>query len=196
MTGDELIGMARMASTGDESALDGLLKELRPEIVRVSRLIVGVGSASAEDAAQDALLDIARSIRDLRDPQAIRAWALRIAARRALRISRRERSLTHVLARIGRGQPTFVDIDHAGFMFQETFNMLPPRMRAVAVLRLYVGLSEYETARILDCSIGTVKSQLNAARKRLQQVLLDDAPASDGRERLPKLRWKGADCRE
>jgi RNA polymerase sigma-70 factor (sigma-E family) len=36
---------------------------------------------------------------------------------------------------------------------------LPPRRRAVVVLRLYCDLSVEETAEILGCSVGTVKSQ-------------------------------------
>jgi DNA-directed RNA polymerase specialized sigma24 family protein len=47
-------------------------------------------------------------------------------------------------------------------------------MRAVAVLRLYVGLSERETSKVLGCSVGTVKSQLHDARERLTRFLKED----------------------
>jgi DNA-directed RNA polymerase specialized sigma24 family protein len=43
------------------------------------------------------------------------------------------------------------------------------------VLRLYVGLSEAETAEVLRCSLGTVKSNLHDARKRLAASLGDPA---------------------
>jgi RNA polymerase sigma factor (sigma-70 family) len=36
---------------------------------------------------------------------------------------------------------------------------LPPRRRAAVVLRLYCDLSVEETAEILGCTVGTVKSQ-------------------------------------
>jgi RNA polymerase sigma factor (sigma-70 family) len=49
----------------------------------------------------------------------------------------------------------------------DAFARLPPRMRAVAVLRLYAGLSEQETADAVGCAPGTVKSQLFEARRRL-----------------------------
>jgi DNA-directed RNA polymerase specialized sigma24 family protein len=48
---------------------------------------------------------------------------------------------------------------------------LPPRTRAVLVLRYWEDLSEAETARILDCSVGTVKSQASRGLRKLQQVI-------------------------
>ena len=64
--------LAQRARSGDPAALNELLGELRPLVVQTARLIVGSGSASAEDAAQDALLDISRDIGRLRDPAAVR----------------------------------------------------------------------------------------------------------------------------
>ena len=87
------VSLASRACAGDAAALNDLLSELRPLVVRTVRLVVGSGSWAAEDAAQEALLDISRGISSLRDPAVVRTWALRVAIRRALKIARRERLL-------------------------------------------------------------------------------------------------------
>jgi RNA polymerase sigma factor (sigma-70 family) len=50
------------------------------------------------------------------------------------------------------------------------FRQLPRQQRNVAGLRLIADLSEVETAEVLAVSLGTVKSQLNAARKTLKEL--------------------------
>jgi RNA polymerase sigma-70 factor (ECF subfamily) len=48
---------------------------------------------------------------------------------------------------------------------------LTPKERAAVVARYYLGLSEAEMATTLDCTTGTVKWRLHAARERLRRIL-------------------------
>ncbi len=47
---------------------------------------------------------------------------------------------------------------------------LPPRQRAVPVLRYFEQLSEAETAETLGCSVGTVKSSTARGLARLREI--------------------------
>ena len=57
---------------------------------------------------------------------------------------------------------------------------LPERQRACVVLRYFDDLSEAQIADVLQCSVGTVKSQLAKSRAKLEKVL-GPALAGDGR---------------
>jgi RNA polymerase sigma-70 factor (sigma-E family) len=61
----------------------------------------------------------------------------------------------------------------------QALQRLPRRQRAVVVLRYYEDLTEVETARILGCTTGTVKSQTSKAfaKLRLDPALLSGAAA-------------------
>ena len=172
----------RLTSTETAAAADAdLLVELRPLVVRTVRLTVGAGSAVAEDAAQEALVELARSLPRLRERRAARAFAARVAMRVALRTARRERRFAFFGLRereppadLGHTAPELIDLKQA-------FDRLPARQRATAVLRLYVGLTEEETAEALQCSVGTVKSQLHDARRSLAAYLaVDDTNGKRG----------------
>ncbi|SRR5579884_3992415 len=55
---------------------------------------------------------------------------------------------------------------------------LPPRQRAVLVLRYFLDLPEAEVAAALKCSLGTVKSTASRGLARLEQAM---RPANDQR---------------
>ncbi|WP_433220123.1 SigE family RNA polymerase sigma factor [Microtetraspora malaysiensis] len=53
----------------------------------------------------------------------------------------------------------------------DALRALPPRQRAVVVLRFWDDMTEAQTAKMLGCSVGTVKSQTFKAMKRLRTLL-------------------------
>src|SRR5207248_4796179 len=120
------------------------------------------------DAAQEALFELSRSLPRLKDVRAAPAFAARIATRVALRVAKRERRFASLGLRARKSSDSRSHDEPLALVeLKEAFDRLPPRQRAVAVLRLYVGLTEQETADVLGCSVGTVKHQPHDARQTL-----------------------------
>jgi RNA polymerase sigma-70 factor (sigma-E family) len=83
---------------------------------------------------------------------------------------------TDTLPEVAVGTGTNGVVERAGLL--DLLAGLPPRRRAAVVLRLYCDLSVEETAEILDCSEGTVKSQtargLDTLRARIAEAPIAD----------------------
>ncbi len=156
------------AQQGDALALDRLIDELAPY---VRRLCGRIAPAAADDAAQEALLEVFRGVPSLRAPEAIMTWARSVTVRTATRVARQ-----HDLEVAAAGTLTsrrcaaassslegLVDIDDA-------MARLPVSQRVVLVLRTREGLSEQEIAATLGIPAGTVKSRLHRARAAFREV--------------------------
>jgi len=70
--------------------------------------------------------------------------------------------------------PADIDAIEERAVVWSAIKALPLRQRACVVLRYYEGLSERETADVLRCSVGTVKSQTSRALSRLREELSDE----------------------
>jgi RNA polymerase sigma-70 factor (sigma-E family) len=84
---------------------------------------------------------------------------------------KRERPHGNVELRGAVASPEGTVVDHDALW--SAVRALPPRQRAVVVLRYYEDLSEAEIADALGCSRGTVKSQASAALTALRKVAPD-----------------------
>jgi RNA polymerase sigma-70 factor (ECF subfamily) len=65
--------------------------------------------------------------------------------------------------------------DHSARLdVQTAVRRLARRQRTAVVLHYYLGLSAAETAQVMSCSVGTVKSTLSDARAQLKKTLGED----------------------
>ncbi|GAA3748138.1 SigE family RNA polymerase sigma factor [Micromonospora maritima] len=145
-------------------------------LLRAAYLVCG-NRHQAEDLLQDALLKLALrwpSVRD-GDPAAyVRAILYRDAVS-WWRRRRRERLSAHPPERAD------ADADDAlRLSVRAALDRLPPRQRAVLVLRYFEDLTEAATAEALGVTVGTVKSQCHDALRRLRQVAPELGGTDDG----------------
>ena len=141
-----------------------------PELLRFGRALTGSEHAAADlvqDALERTLLHWSR-VESREDPE---GYVRRIMVNRNIslwRKLRRER-LRDEFPDSGYDS-TPDDPDRATW---RAVQGLPPRMRAVVALRYYEDLTEAQTARVLGCSVGTVKSQTSKAMAKLRAALDD-----------------------
>ncbi len=148
----------------------------RLSLSRTALLLTG-DRAAAEDLLQEALTRTAERwprVTAQGDPTAyvrrIMLNDVRSAWRRQRRVHERPPPVTD---EIGVDFTTSVD---AGAVLLPALRQLAPRQRAVLYLRFYEDRGEAETARLLGCSVGTVKSQTHDALARLRTVAPELAP--------------------
>jgi RNA polymerase sigma-70 factor (sigma-E family) len=144
-----------------------------PGLVRTAYLLLG-DRGLAEDLAQTALAKTYAAWPKVRDVQAAPGYARTTLVNTAASWFRR-RSWRNELPTESLPDPGVHDLDPSlRPSVVAALAQLPPRQRAVIVLRFYEDLSVAETARALGCSEGTVKSQTSHALAKLR-VLLGDS---------------------
>lgn len=138
---------------------------------RTAYLLLG-DHGGAEDLVQTALAKTyaARRVRTLDDAAAYARTVLLNEARSMFRRSswRRERPVSEIRDAAYESDPSTRPA------VVDAVRRLPPRQRAVIILRFYEDLSVAQTASALGCAVGSVKSQTSSALASLRILLGDD----------------------
>jgi RNA polymerase sigma-70 factor (sigma-E family) len=163
---------------------DGLLR---------SAYLMSGDRGEAEDLVQECLLRLARRWPRVRSLEHPGAYARRVLFNLALdggrKRTRRRRELQAVESpQDGGGESPTVVASEARTDLLQALGGLPPRQRAVLVLRYFADLSETEVATILDCPLGTVKSSTSRGLERLRQTLELPSSRALADDTQPKLR--------
>ena len=153
---------------------DEIVNELAahgPVLLATARLIT-LDLDEAQDLVQTTFEIAIRNIGSLRDPDALRAWLLRVEVREAFRLVRRLRRLVSLDGRVGELAGPTSDLAQRADV-RAGLAKLPPRIRAAIALHHLAGLSVAETARSMGVSENTVRSQLKTGLARLREDLRD-----------------------
>ena len=134
-----------------------------------------VGATDAEEVAQEVFVRVFRGLAAFRGDSALSTWIYRLTVNASLshlarRGRRQEVSSEDVLVDIPAPPPVERDPGLAA-RIEEALGRLPAGYRAILVLHDVEGLSHEECAAILECRVGTCKSQLHKARARMRELL-------------------------
>lgn len=182
MTGDgrdgtsEIDALVSRAQGGDADAMNDLLRLVSPRVLAVCRGVLPF-SADAEDASQEALLNVARKLGSFNGRSKFTTWLHVVALNSARTTYRRLKGQALVTDDVLLHRPdprttsviagTRLDLLEALDVVEETH----PQVIEPLVLRDVYGLPYDEIARLTDSPLGTVKSRVHDARAMVRPLL-------------------------
>jgi RNA polymerase sigma-70 factor (sigma-E family) len=163
-----------------EEQIADLFLEYYDGLCRLAALLLS-DRGGAEDVVQEAFLRTFSSWWRIRHLERAH-WYLRTAVinqcrSRLRRRSTEDRSNRTIYATdperqtVGRLGTDSTHASDDSLVVMDAIRGLPPRQREAVILRYYEDLPEAEIAKVLGCSVGTVKSQLAKARSSLSVAL-------------------------
>jgi len=159
---------------GDRDAFGTLVQRYRELAIGVAYRICG-NAALAEDVAQDAFIRVWQKLSSFCPEGNFRGWLCRITANLTIDALRRQKPTANVddlaLVAPGMSPESHAAREEQAAVVRAALMRLPLISRTVLVLREYQSLSYQEIADALDIPLGTVRSRLNDARRRLRAEL-------------------------
>ncbi|MCF8589024.1 RNA polymerase sigma factor [Gordonia liuliyuniae] len=191
LSDDELAGAA---AVGDAEAFDLLVRRMSPILLRYMRRMVSEPQ-TAEDLAQETLLDTWKGLPDFAFRSSFRTWMFAVAHRKTVDYYRRRRDLPTGAERfeelVARGPQPADTAEHSALMdaLRAELGNLPHTSRAAWWLKEVEGLTLVEISEVLRVSTGSVRGHLQRSRKFLVTRLApwqpgarsDEASAATGK---------------
>lgn len=171
------------AQRGDTIALESLLASHRETVFRYGLRFCKT-TEDAEDAVQETLWAVARSIKTFRKAAAITTWLFTIVRNKCHRLSRQQRSgddLADVLPALADPNGTLEDrvaAEEIESILAAAIARLAADHREVILLRDVEGFTAPEAANHLSITVRALKSRLHRARAELREQLSEPVPFS------------------
>jgi len=169
----ELDQRARAALDGDPPALREFLRAVAPTVRRICRGVMNRDNPELEDAIQDCLIDIARSLPQFRFEGSATHYVTKIALRRAIacRNRARERAKQHATLEPSHVPAAMVEGASGAHsdLLRSLLDDLNETQAQALVMRTMLGHSIEEIASMTGVSVNTVKTRLRLAKVQLRR---------------------------
>ena len=189
--------LGSLARRGDVEALAALLERCRPSLYAAAVSLLG-SRADALDAVQDTFVVALLRLADLRDAKAARAWLHAVLRNVCLMHIRQHREIPSAgieLPDAVPGPEEALEQHTMGEWVWHALDGLSPDERLTVMLRHFTRCTSYDAiARVTSVPVGTVRSRLNRARRRLAGVLMATAAGTPmshaGIEAAQRRQWE------
>jgi RNA polymerase sigma-70 factor, ECF subfamily len=163
------IHLLRAAEAGDLIAFEELARRYEALVYRVALRMLG-NPAEAEDAAQEVLLQLWKSLSAFRGESSLPTWLYRVTTNLCLNVVRGRRptdSMPEEVEAVGASPHHAFEAKAKLRALTVAIGRLSPEQRAPLVLRELEGLSYDEIADALETTIPAVKGRIHRARIEL-----------------------------
>ena len=128
----------------------------------------------AKDLTQETFIRAIKGIKNFRMESSFKTWLYRIAVNTSLYHIRQNKSDEIELeestpANQTSALSTIIETEKKDHI-KNSLNKLPERQRLAVILRVYEGMSCSETAKVMGCSTGAVKTHYHNSVKRLREI--------------------------
>ncbi len=193
MTREQEVAIVRKVLGGDANAFETLVLEYEKNVYNIALRMTG-NSEDAADMTQEAFIKAYNSLQSFRGDSKFSVWLYRIVSNVCLDFlrSKNRRPTVSLSVEDDDGEDTQLDVADESQSpellldrkltresVRRGLDSLPPDYRQILLLREIQGLSYDEIAQALGLEVGTVKSRIFRARKRLCNFLIDDGNISD-----------------
>lgn len=193
MTREQEAAIVRKVLDGDANAFETLVLEYEKNVYNIALRMTG-NSEDAADMTQEAFIKAYNSLQAFRGDSKFSVWLYRIVSNVCLDFlrSKNRRPTVSLSVEDDDGEDTQLDVADESQSpellldrkltresVRRGLDSLPPDYRQILLLREIQGLSYDEIAQALSLEVGTVKSRIFRARKRLCTFLIDDGNISD-----------------
>jgi RNA polymerase sigma-70 factor, ECF subfamily len=164
------------AGLANGPALERTLRAILPDLRNWMARFCGPG-VDADDAAQDALIELASALAHFRGECSVRTYAYRIALRVASKHRAKRRALPE-LALVVEHAPdpeSILEQRQALVRLYEALQQLSPAQRDAFVLCAIERVPHDEAALVLDIEVEALRARLKRARRELRAMLAHDA---------------------
>ena len=177
-TDEEL--MERFAYNGDRRSMGMLVRRYAPTATGAAFRLLRSGD-EAQDAVQDAFVNIIRARSDYRPHSPFGPWFYRILRNVCLDMLRKRKSYDNALVRLAGEKVPEEDppAENRRSPFLELVGRLPEKDRRVLMLRVIDGLQLTEIAELCGCTEEAAKKRAQRGLKRLKSLVEHDQTAVD-----------------
>ncbi|PFZ20171.1 sigma-70 family RNA polymerase sigma factor [Bacillus wiedmannii] len=167
--------LIQLTLSGNKEAYGELYDKTIQEVYKTAHFLIG-DKTDVDDVVQEIYIQLYESLRKYDSEKPFRPWLIGLAIKQ-IHSYRRKRWMRLRIIKKAEEQRKPVQIDFSNDIISkisnkkliELIHKLPYKLKQVIILRYLHDYSQEEVAHILHIPIGTVKSRIHAALKKLRQ---------------------------